>query len=742
MDRGPELDLEGKAAASAGSIRVSVLIPLPLGRPLDYRLPDGVAADPGTIVLAPVHGRTLYGVVWDSEPDPALPLSRLKTASVVAGLPRLAPALRRFIDWVANYTLSAPGEVLAMAIRAPLLAPVQAKPLTRWALGPETPQGAQLTPGRKRVLDILAERPLRSLPDLVREAAVSPGVIRSMAERGFVSAVQEAEAPAFARPDPAFPGAAILSGPQREAADALAARVSERSFSVTLLDGVTGSGKTETYLEAVAEAVRLGRQSLILLPEIALSAQWLERFARRFGVPPAVWHSDLTPATRRRTWRAVAEGQAPVVVGARSALFLPFADLGLIIVDEEHESAFKQEEGVIYHARDMAVVRARIEALPIVLVSATPSLETVANVESGRYRHLLLASRHGGASLPKVEAVDLRANPPERGRFIAPPLIDAITETLARGEQAMLFLNRRGYAPLTLCRHCGHRFACPNCTAWLVEHRQRRILQCHHCGHSEVMPDACPACEATDSLTPVGPGVERVTEEIALLFPDARRLVMASDTIGGPEGAALAARQIMNRSVDLIIGTQIVAKGWHFPHLTLVGVVDADLGLAGGDLRAGERTLQLLHQVAGRAGRADAPGRVLLQSYAPEHPVIQALVSGDIAAFMEAEAEGRRPGHWPPFGRLAAVIVSGEEMGETDRVASALGRMAPQGQGLEVLGPAPAPLAMLRGRHRRRLLLRARKELAVQPILRKWLSEVAIPRTVRVDIDVDPVSFM
>ncbi|HTI02392.1 MAG TPA: primosomal protein N', partial [Acidisoma sp.] len=431
-----------------------------------------------------------------------------------------------------------------------------------------------------------------------------------------------------------------------------------------------------------------------------------------------------------------------VVVGARSALFLPFSDLGLIIVDEEHESAFKQEEGVIYHARDMAVVRARLEAVPITLVSATPSLETQTNAQSGRYGQLILAARHGGAALPQVAAIDLRLHPPERGKFLAPPMVQAIAETLARGEQAMLFLNRRGYAPLTLCRHCGHRFACPHCTAWLVEHRARRILQCHHCGHVAPVPEACPACEEQDSLTAVGPGVERITEEVTQLFPEARRLVMASDTIGGPEGAALAAQKIMDRVVDIVIGTQIVAKGWHFPHLTLVGVIDADLGLAGGDLRAGERTLQLLHQVAGRAGRAEAPGHVLLQSFSPEHPVIQALVGGDIGAFMAAEAESRRPGHWPPFGRLAALIVFGEDMGETERVAAALGRAAPHGEGIEVLGPAPAPLAMLRGRHRRRLLLRTRRDIAVQPILRRWLAEVVIPRGVRVDIDVDPVSFM
>jgi primosomal protein N' (replication factor Y) len=733
------------AARGAGQLpatdRVSVLLPVPLAGPLDYRVPFGMSASPGDVVLVPLHGRILHAVVWDSPPDTTLPLARLKPLTPVPGLPRLAPALRRLIDWVAAYTLSAPGEVLAMAIRAPLLVAQPQKIATGWLPG-ETLPDAALTPARRRLLEVLADGHPRRLADLIREAGVGAGVARAMADRGLLRPVSMTEPDAFERPDPDHAGAATLSAEQAEAAEVLADAVRAEAFAVTLLDGVTGSGKTETYLEAVAEAIRLGRQSLILLPEIALSAQWLDRFARRFGVLPAVWHSDLTPATRRRTWRAVAGGQAAVVVGARSALFLPFPSIGLIVVDEEHESAFKQEEGVIYHARDMAVVRARLESAPIVLVSATPSLETLTNAEQGRYGRLTLDSRHGGAALPRVEAVDLRAQSPERGRFLSPPLIDAITETLARGEQAMLFLNRRGYAPLTLCRHCGHRFACRACTAWLVEHRQRRLLQCHHCGHAEPVPKACPACDAEDSLAPVGPGVERITEEATKLFPEARRLVMASDTIGGPEGAARAAQQITDRAVDLIIGTQIVAKGWHFPHLTLVGVVDADLGLAGGDLRAGERTLQLLHQVAGRAGRAEAPGRVLLQTFSPEHPVMQALIGGDIAAFMAAEAEGRRPGHWPPFGRLAALIVAGEDMVETERVAAALGRAAPHGEGIEVLGPAPAPLAMLRGRHRRRLLLKTRRDIAVQPILRAWLAEVVVPRGVRVDVDVDPVSFM
>jgi primosomal protein N' (replication factor Y) len=600
---------------------------------------------------------------------------------------------------------------------------------------------ARITPTRQRVLDRLAVAEPRTTAELAREAEVSASVIRGMVDAGLLTPVTLPSAHAFAPPDPAHPGPA-LAADQEAAAAALRDAVAAREFSVTLLDGVTGSGKTEVYLEAIAQTLREGRQALVLLPEIALSSQWLSRFERRFGVAPAVWHSDLTSRVRRATWRAVASGQAHVVVGARSALFLPFPDLGCVVVDEEHETAFKQEDGVVYHARDMAVVRARFCSAPAILVSATPSLETVANVEAGRYRHLHLPVRHGGAVLPRIEAIDLRDDAPERGHFLAPKLIAAIHDTIGRGEQAMLFLNRRGYAPLTLCRRCGHRMECPNCTAWLVEHRARRELRCHHCGHAVPIPDKCPACEAEHSLTAVGPGVERITEETHKLFPDARRLVMASDTMPGPHAAAEAARAIEAREIDLIIGTQIVAKGWHFPFLTLVGVVDADLGLAGGDLRAAERTVQLLHQVAGRAGRAEAPGLVLLQTFSPEHPVMRALMSGDLAAFMASEAAVRRPGHWPPYGRLAALIVSADTAGEADVLARELGAKAPRAEGMTVLGPAPAPLSILRGRHRRRLLLKTRRDIAVQPILREWLGRVPVPRGGRVDVDVDPVSFL
>ncbi len=727
-----------KAGEGGAGLRVSVLLPLPLEGAYDYRLPPGLVAGPGSFVEVPLGGRVSLGVIWDEAPDAEhVAEGRLREVIAVKPAPPMRPALRQLVDWIAAYTLSPPGAVLRMAMSSPaaLEAPAQAAGWRR-VTGAE----ARITPDRARALAALGEETLPGT-EIARLASVSLGVVRGLASVGLIEPALMGRAAAFPRPLPDF-APPLLRPEQAEAAAALSEAVRARSFGVTLLEGVTGSGKTEVYLDAVAETLRQGRQALVLLPEIALSTQWLARFERRFGAPPALWHSELSSRTRRVTWRAVAEGDAPVLVGARSALFLPFPDLGLIVVDEEHETAFKQEEGVIYHARDMAVVRARLERATCVLVSATPSLESVANAEAGRYRRLGLPVRHGGAAMAEVSAIDLRQYPPERGRFIAPPLVAAVTETLARGEQAMLFLNRRGYAPLTLCRACGHRMQCPNCTAWLVEHRAQRRLLCHHCGHTAPTPPACPECGAEHSLVPIGPGVERIQEEVAELFPEARRLVMASDTIPGPAAAAAAARQIEDREVDLIIGTQIVAKGWHFPHLTLVGVVDADLGLGGGDLRAGERTMQLLHQVAGRAGREEKPGRVMLQSFSPEHPVMQALIRDDFPGFLKAEAAQREPGHWPPYGRLAALIISSEDARAAERGAREMGLAAPVGDGLQVLGPAPAPLALLRGRYRHRLLLKAARGVKVQPVLMDWLARVQLPREVRVQVDVDPVGFL
>jgi primosomal protein N' (replication factor Y) len=734
--------------SSAGVGRVKVLLPLPLSGAYDYRAPQDQPLRPGQFVTVPLGRREAIGVVWDNvleEKGGAVSDDRLKDVIGVASTLTLPDETRRLVDWVARYTTAPLGAVLRMAMSVPA-ALTPPKPRIAFALNSAAAPDAsaalknvRLTPARSRVIDLLRDGPPRTQKDISFETGVTAGVVRKLVELGVVlpTPIPVEFSPPKPNPDLAGP---LLSAAQHEAADVLIKSVG--AFSVTLVDGVTGAGKTEVYFEAVAEALRQGKQALVLLPEIALGAQWLRRFEVRFGVRPVEWHSDLTGVTRRAAWRAIARGEARVVVGARSALFLPFPALGLIVVDEEHDAAYKQEEGVAYHARDMAVVRARIGDCPVVLASATPSLETVVNAGAGRYGQVNLPARHGGATLPSVHLIDLRADPPERQCWLSPPLRTAMTRTLAAGEQALLFLNRRGYAPLTLCRSCGHRLECPNCTAWLVEHRFRGRLLCHHCGLSSNRPKACPECAAEDSMVACGPGVERVAEETAALFPDARLMVVTSDNIRKPSDAAEFVRKVTEREVDIIVGTQIVAKGHHFPDLTLVGVVDADLGLAGGDLRAAERTYQLLHQVAGRAGRAARPGAVYLQTYQPNHPVMNAMANSDRDGFLRVEAQARKAGAWPPFGRLAAVIVSGRDEGAVDGVSRELARRAPVREGVRTLGPAPAPLAMLRGRHRRRLLLKTGRDVSVPALLRDWIAKVDAPSHVRIQVDVDPYSFL
>ena len=712
---------------------VAVLVPVSVPTAYDYVVGAGPVTL-GSIVRVPLGSRTVWGVVWGPGQGD-LDRSRVKAVAQVSDAPPLSQVTRDFIDWVAAYTLSAPGLVMKMALP---VAEALDEPKGIAVVVPG-PANGRMTPGRQRVCDVVAAKPPLTVADLAREAAVGPAVVRQMVAAGLL-ALQAAAAPAkFHSPDLDSQGP-LLSDDQNKAAAAMCDAVGA-GFSVTLLDGVTGSGKTEVYLEAVAKAVRNHAQVLVLLPEIALSAQWLERFKRRFGVAPAVWHSDLTAAQRRDTWRSIVSGEAKVVVGARSALFLPFADLGLIVVDEEHDGAFKQEDGVCYNARDMAVVRAKLGQIPAVLASATPSLETLVNVAAGKYRVQHLLDRHGTAELPEIKVVDLRRTPPSRGLWLAPPLVQAMTETLAQGEQVMLFLNRRGYAPLTLCRKCGHRLQCPHCSSWLVEHRSRQKLICHHCGHWVTRPPVCPECEEEDSFAACGPGIERIAEEAALLFPDARQLVMASDTVTSPEQASRLVQDMTERRIDILIGTQIVAKGHHFPYLTLVGVVDADLGLEGGDLRAAERTWQMLSQVAGRAGRALHPGVVMLQSWQPEHPVIRTLAAGDRDGFLATEEDSRKAAGMPPFGRLVAVIVSGKDDRAVDGFCQSLARQAPTHAAVDVWGPVPAPLAVLRGRHRRRFLIKAPRTMALQGLLRQWLAKVRPTGDIRVQVDVDPYSF-
>jgi len=736
------------AAPSRGEScrRVRVMVPLPLPQALDYLAADGPVPAPGSFVRVGLGSRPLVGVVWEPNGEGGeFPAARLKPIGETLPAPPLRPELRRFVERVADYTLAPRGAVLRMsmsteeALSAPR--PQRICAITEHGIGALADPAARLTPARRRALEGLAEG-AAAMSEIARRAGCGAGVVRGLIELGYAEERWiDAEPAAPEPPDWRRPGP-DLSADQERAAERLVERVRQGGFGVTVLDGVTGSGKTETYFAAIAAALEAGRQVLVLLPEIALSAQWLDRFRRRFGTAPVEWHSDIGQAARRDGWRAVASGGARVIVGARSALFLPFPELGLIVVDEEHDPSYKQEDGVCYQARDMAVLRASIEKIPIVLVSATPSLETVVNVARGRYQRVHLPRRHAAAELPHIELVDMRRQQVESARFLSPPLVTAVTATLAAGEQALLFLNRRGYAPLTLCRACGHRMQCPNCTAWLVEHRFTARLQCHHCGYGAPVPAFCPECLAAGTLVPCGPGVERLREEVAERFPAARVALMVSDLLTGPRAAAELAGAMTAHRYDVLIGTQIVAKGHHFPMLTLVGVVDADLGLAGGDLRAGERTYQLLHQVAGRAGRAERPGRVLIQTYMPEQPVMRALAAGDRDGFLEAEAAARRAAGLPPFGRLAALIVSAPDAEAADFAARGLARAAPQLPGIAVFGPAPAPLAILRGRHRRRFLVKAERNVGLQAVIREWVGRVRLAGPVRLQVDIDPYSFV
>ena len=726
-------------AGAVDKVCVQVLLPLALPAAYSYLAAAEMGLMPGHYVRVPLGPRQITGVVWSIEEtgeEPEISRDRLKYVAERFDTPPMPEIQRRFVDWVAGYTLSAPGSVLRMCLRSTeALSPP--KPQMGYRIG--GPEPKRLTPQRQRVLAAASDGLLRRPAELAEIAGVTTSVVRGLIDAKTLVGEVLPPLKAFDRPDPRAQQVQ-LSAEQAKAATVLRANVAARKYSVTLLDGVTGSGKTEVYFEAIAATVERGRQVLLMLPEIALTTGFVKRFEQRFGVRPAEWHSGMTARMRQRVWRAVALGEAKVVIGARSALFLPFSDLGLIVVDEEHDTAFKQEEGVIYHARDMAVVRGALGEFPVVLSSATPALETLVNVDNERYQSVQLTRRHAGASYPQMNIIDLKTEGPEPQKWIAPALVAAMAETLGAGEQVLLFLNRRGYAPLTLCRRCGHRFKCPDCDAWLVEHRFRRQLQCHHCGFNTNRPDECPACQSQGSLVACGPGVERIAEEAAELFPDARLSILSSD-MSSHKSLSDMLVDITERKVDLIIGTQLAAKGHHFPGLTLVGIIDADIGFGQGDPRGAERTYQILRQVAGRAGREKQPGRAFIQTYAPEHPAIDALIKGDRDAFYDHEREVRKRSGFPPYGRLASIILSGASQTGVEQFARMLARSAPSGDGARVLGPAPAPIAVIRGRHRYRLLVKTKRDFNVQKYISQWLQPLKIPSNLRLSIDVDPQSF-
>lgn len=740
---------------------VGVLLPLPFNDVFDYKVQDDVVL--GQIVRVPFGREQQIGVVWKIGKSSNLDNNKIKSVIETFNLPPLQPELMKLVEWTADYNLAYKGLILKMVLCAKgvfedpkvnILYKLTGKTLTEAKL--------KNSSARWRVIELLRHAPY-SRAEIAKGAGVSQSVIKTMIDVGMLEPLSVKKQREFLPPKLDF-YKVQLTAEQQAAADYLCAKC-EAGFSVTLLDGVTGSGKTEVYLEAAAKVLKTGKQVLILVPEISLTTQWLARFEKRFGVKPAKWHSSLSLSERTETWRAVAENRAKVLVGARSALFLPYADLGLIVVDESHDHSFKQEDAVNYQARDMAVVRAKFENIPIVLSTATPDLETIVNVESGKYGCVKLLSRYAAAQMPEIKIIDLKKDKPikwlpplKSGKesdnaeqstppkpqmsWLAPSLCAALAENLQKGEQSMLFLNRRGYAPLVICRDCGHRIQCPHCTAWLTEHLKSGKLICHHCGYMTNIPKVCPECGSESGLTACGPGVERIAEEVKGRFPEARVEILSSDTASSFNDISAAISRMEKGETDIIIGTQILAKGHHFPALTLVGIVDADLGLMGSDLRAAEQTFQLLSQVSGRAGRAEKKGVVYMQTLYPENAVLKALVDGNREEFVKLEKKSRQALHLPPYGKLAALIVSGTNVETTSKVAAELAKCAPHESGVEVLGSAPAPIFMLRGKYRYRLLLKTLRNINIQVILQNWLKTISVPKNVHVEVDINPYSFM
>lgn len=724
--------------AANGKI-MQVLVPRPVKQAYSYDVSDFPHAQTGGYVTIEFGKNQYTGVIWgEEEGDSKIDPSKVKPVLEFHDLPPIPAAHIKFLNWVADYYMAPRGSVLKMALPVPQAVHPE-KPVIEYDLKEENIHNLKITPARQKVIDVMQCALPLTASHIAKQAGVSASVVNGLIEASILAPSDKPAASAL--PD-LKPREHILSPEQSSAAAQMTAAVTENRYQTFLLDGVTGSGKTEIYFEVIAEAIAQGKQALLLLPEIALSHGFIKRFEKRFGFMPVTWHSHLSPAQRRKNWRAIATGKAKAVIGARSALFLPFANLGAIIVDEEHEPAYKQEEGIRYHARDMAVLRGHLGKLPVILVSATPSLETMVHAWQGKYTHIQLTSRYGAAVLPEIGAIDMRQNTPEKGCFIAPPLIEAIKDNAEKGQQSLLFLNRRGYAPLTLCQSCGHRLECPRCTAWLVEHKNGGRLHCHHCGYNCAKPKECPSCHDENSLVPCGPGVERIAEEIKMRFPDRRVLILASDTADDPENLQKKISSIQKGEVDIIVGTQIIAKGHHFPGLTLVGVVDADLGLQGGELRAAERVYQLLHQVAGRAGRENIKGTVLLQSYTPDNPIMQALISGQRDAFLKQENQMRELTAMPPYARLVGLIISGRDEHQAFELAKQIVRAAPRHEKIQILGPAQAPMARIRGKYRFRILVKSPKDIDIQKTIDAWLSTIQVPSAVKVAIDIDPQSFM
>ena len=710
----------------------------------DYRLI--APADIGTFVSVRVMNRPCVGVVWGIG-DSNLPDKKIRDVSVVHDA-KLNITDLQWIKRMADWTLIPAGMVLRLIINIPdAFLPPRMEALYSFNFDSDT----RITQNRLAVMDAFSsnDNDPMTVSDIQNIAHVSAAVVRTMIKNGtLISAGEQVKTKQYEPRIYQDSGDIVLNNEQQNAADVIGRAIDNGGFSVHLLDGITGSGKTQVYFDAAWRAYKKGKSVLLMMPEIALTAQFMSRFESRFGAPPVVWHSNLTAARRRDIWHGVLSGKIKMVVGTRSALFLPWGDLGLIVIDEEHDTSYKQEDMGNYHARDMAILRAKIAGFPVVLASATPAAETIENVNVGKYTRLKLTSRFGGAQMPTITTIDLRENRPtpytandaEQTGFLSAPMCEAISETLATGQQVMLFINRRGFAPIVQCKKCGWTATCPDCSVGMTYHKRVGKLLCHMCGRTAPLTKACPECGTDVSMR--GVGLEKIQEEVNARFPNARTALVSSDIITSRQALERLVHKMENREIDIVIGTQILAKGHHFPNLTLVGVVDADMGLFGTDFRAAEHTFQQLFQVAGRAGRGSTPGRVLMQTYQPDHPVLTAICSGARDEFMAGDMAGRRAAKMPPYGQLIAIIVEGEREATLMKYCNDLAAAAPTLNGAKIMGPIAAQIYQIRNWYRMRFLVAGGATAALQPAVAHWLGKVKQPANIRVKIDVNPINFM
>jgi len=724
---------------------IKVLIPNVINTGYDYRLT--MDADIGDFVRVTVMNRQYIGVIIGNS-DSGLDISKIKPIIDVCNIGHMSKA---DIDWIykmSQWTLMTPGAVLRLILNVP---DAFGAPKTEQLYTFNFDTNMKMTDTRQSVADAFQsnDNEAMSINDIINIAHVGNSVVKGMIKNGSLvcSDVREKNNDDFVY-EYHDTGNIVLNDEQQLAANTLKSALDKNEFSVHLLDGITGSGKTQVYFDAVLNAYNNGKSVLLMMPEIALTAQFMDRFKQRFGNPPVVWHSNLTSSRRRNIWRGVARGDIRIIVGTRSALFLPWQNLGLVVIDEEHDTSYKQEDMGNYHARDMAILRAKIANFPIILASATPSIETLYNVSLGKYNRIRLTSRFGGAQMPTIETIDMRGIHPETYKIgqeeksgnLSPQLCDEIRDTISQHRQVMLFINRRGFAPIIQCKKCGWVGECPDCSVGLNYHKHLNKMVCHMCGKTMALPQKCPQCN--DNVSMRGAGLERIEEEVHAKFPNARTALVSSDTITSRESLERLVHKMEDGEIDVVIGTQILAKGHHFPNLTLVGVVDADMGLFGTDFRAGEHTFQQLFQVAGRAGRGDFPGRVLLQTYQPEHPVIRAICAGNRDEFMGTDMESRRNAKMPPFGQLIAIIVEADKENTLKKYCTELSNAAPNLNGGKIMGPIAAQIYQIRNWYRMRFLVMGDARANLQPIVRDWLAKVKTPANVRIKIDVNPMNFM